>query len=405
MPFPRSRILVLGYLVRGPLGGLAWHHLQYVVGLCRLGHTVLFLEDSGDYPSCYDPARGVTDDDPSYGLAFADRAFSRLGMPDRWAYRDTRSARWLGPAAESVEREIAEADILINLSGVNPLRPLLSRVPHRVLVDTDPVFTQIRNLQDDTAREEAARHTAFFSFGENVRSERGSIPDDRFRWLPTRQPIVLDLWPVESPPSGRRRFTTVMQWSSYPAVEFAGVRYDMKSRSFLEYTELPGRTDAVLELALGSPDAPREELQSRGWVITDPLKVTLDPWTYQSYLRGSSAEFSVAKHGYVAARSGWFSERSAAYLASGRPVLAQETGFSDWLPTGSGVLPFSTFDEAVGALDALDSEYELHCRAAREIAAELFDSARVLNSLLERATGTLDPGVARINQAHSEALP
>src|SRR5437764_344950 len=214
----RLRIVLLGYIVRGPLGGLAWHHLQYALGLDRLGHEVYFVEDSDDYPSCYDPERGVTDTDPSYGLRFAKDTFEKVGLGGCWAYHDAHTGRWLGPCAGRIVTACASADLLLNLSAVNPLRPWFLEVPVRVLVDTDPVFTQINHLTDPKARDAALKHNVFFSFGETVGSEQGSTPDDGFPWRATRQPIVLDAWPVTpGPPDGK--FTTVMQWDSYPARE------------------------------------------------------------------------------------------------------------------------------------------------------------------------------------------
>src|SRR5439155_10118990 len=164
----RLRIVVLGYIVRGPLGGMVWSNLQYLQGLARLGHDVYFVEDSNDYPSCYDPARDVVDADPSYGLAFAGRTLERIGLHERWTYWDAHTARWLGPCAARAGEICATADLLLNLCGVNPLRPWLEAIPVRAFVDEDPAFTQIRHLTDPAARELAARHTAFFSFGENV---------------------------------------------------------------------------------------------------------------------------------------------------------------------------------------------------------------------------------------------
>lgn len=378
----KLRIVVLGYVVRGPIGGMAWHHLQYVLGLARLGHDAWFVEDSDDYPGCYDPARHVVDTDPSYGLAFAARAFRRLGLAERWAYHDAHGGGWGGPAAGRALEVCRSADLVLNLSGVNPLRPWLAEVPRRALVDTDPVFTQLRHLHDAGARAGAALHTHFFSFGEGIARGGTSVPDDGFPWRPTRQPIVLDAWPV-TPGRPEGRFTTVMQWDSYPAREHAGRRYGMKSESFAPYLDLPARTGQGFEIALGSESAPRDRLRGHGWVLRDPLAVTRDPWTYQRYLRGSKAEFSVAKHGYVAARSGWFSERTAAYLASGRPALVQDTGFSAWLETGAGLLAFSSPDEAAAGVEEVDRRYGFHCRAAREAAERCFDSGAVLGELLE----------------------
>jgi hypothetical protein len=373
------RIIVLGYLVRGPLGGLAWHHLQYVLGLARLGHDVHFLEDSDDYPSCYDPSRDAVDADPSYGLSFTAHAFDTLGLPDRWAYYDAHTSRWLGPAAPRALDICANAELLLNISGVNPLRRWLAQVPHRLFIDTDPAFTQIRHLTDPSAYVLALAHTAFFTFAGNI--AQSTVPDDGIPWQPTRQPLVLDAWPVTpGPPDGR--FATVMQWDSYRSRDYAGRRYGMKSDSFVPYADLPARTGPRLELALGSATAPRESLEAKGWLLRDPRPPTRDPWEYQRYIRQSKAEWSVAKHGYVITNSGWFSERSAAWLASGRPVITQDTGFSRWLPTGAGLLPFTTPEEALAAIEEIDRHYEDHCHAARELAATHFDSDTVLSELL-----------------------
>ena len=378
------RIVVLGYIVRGPLGGLAWHHLQYVLGLARLGHDVRFVEDSDDYPSCYDPVRHTVDRDPSYGLKFADDAFTRLGISELWAYYDAHTNRWAGSAATSIIDFCRSADLLINVSGVNPLRSWLAQIPARALIDTDPAFTQIRNLTDQTALKLAREHTSFFTFGENFRSPSATIPDDGLPWLPTRQPIVLDEWRV-TPGIAEGKFTSVVQWDSYKAREFSGRRYGMKSDSFAPYLDLPCRADERFELALGSANAPRELLREHGWSLCDPLDVTRDPWRYREFIQNSKAEFTVAKSGYVISRSGWFSERSAAYLASGRPVVTEDTGFTEWLPSGAGVFAFADSDQAIAAIKEVAARYDFHCRAARDVASEYFDARKVLPHLIARA--------------------
>lgn len=381
----RLRIVVLGYIVRGPLGGLVWHHLQYVIGLARLGHDVYFVEDSDDYPSCYDPSKSVTDSDPTYGLQFAARTFTKVGLGDRWVYYDAHTSSWCGPCADRILDICATTDLLLNLSGMNPLRPWLTEVPARVFVDTDPVFTQIRHLTDHVARKLALQHTTFLSYGENVDlSQTTTRPTDGLPWQATRQPIILDAWPVTPGPL-KGKFTTVMQWDSYPAREYDGCRYGMKSDSFGPYMDLPERVGSIFELAVGSSSTPYARLRGKGWFVRDSLGPTRDPWTYQRFIEQSKAEFSVAKHGYVVTRCGWFSERSAAYLASGRPALVQETGFSDWLETGSGVIPFNSLDEALAGIEEITRRYPLHCKAARAVAQEYFDANTVLPRLIECA--------------------
>ena len=379
------RIVLLGYVVRCPLGGMAWHHLQYAMGLAELGHDVLFIEDSDDYPSCYDPSTDSTGVDPSYGLRFADDAFRGVGLGEGWAYYDAHTSTWHGPRAEEAPRSVAAADVLINLGGVNPLRPWSLDVQVRVFIDHEPALTQVRHLSDPRAMNLARQHNRFFSFGEKIGDPDCTVPDDGFQWLPTRQPIVLNAWPVTPGPSDGK-FTTVMQWDSHPPRVLGDLRYGMKSDSFMPYLDLPERAGRIFELALGSASAPRDLLQSKGWHLRNPLEPTRDPWTYRDYICGSKAEFSVAKHGYVVTRGGWFSERSAAYMASGRPVLTQETGFSARLPSGEGLVAFSSPEEAVAGVGDINSSYGTHCRAARALSAEYFDARKVLSVLIEDAT-------------------
>lgn len=381
----RLRIVVLGYVVRCPIGGMAWHYMQYAIGLAELGHDVWYVEDSGDDSwACYDPRTGTNGPDPAYGLRFASEALACVGLGDRWAYHDALGGRWHGPAAAAALDACRTADVVINVSHANVMRPWLLEAPVRILIDTDPVFTQARHLNDAERLRRALLHNSFFTFGENI-GRNSSVPDDGLPWSPTRQPIALEKWRVTTG-EPHRPFTTVMQWDGYPAIEHDGHRYGMKSDSFGAFIEIPSRTDEILEMAVGGQTTPRSQLRRKGWKIRNSLQPTRDPWTYQRYIRRSKGEFSVAKHGYAAAWSGWFSERTAAYLASGRPALVQDTGFSDWLPTGLGVVAFTTAEEAVTGLSDVSGAYEPHCKAAREIAEEFFDARKVLSELIESAT-------------------
>ena len=383
----RLRIVVLGYIVRGPVGGMAWHHLNYVLGLHQLGHEVLFVEDSDDSAwSCYNPATGESGADPGYGVQFAQEAFVRLGLPAAWAYWDQNTARWFGPRAGDADAWCRSADLLLSVSGINPLRPWTQGVPRRVFIDTDPVFTQIRHLTEPGARARAEAHNLHFTFGENVGRPGCTMPDDGFAWRPTRQPVALDAWPVvPPPPAADAAFSTVMLWESYPARDYGGRSYGMKSRSFADYRDLPRRSPAPLELALGGSGAPRDELRALGWRLADPLTVARGPWDYQAYLQRSRGEFGVAKHGYASSRCGWFSERTACYLASGRPAVVMDTGFRTWLPPGDGLFSFASPDEAVAALEAIVRAPERHARAARDVAAACFDARVVLGRLIDEA--------------------
>jgi hypothetical protein len=379
------RIVVFGYLVRGPVGGMAWgSNMNYLAGLEALGHDVYLLEDSGDAPwACWDPHEGMIDTEPSYGLAYAGRALELIGFEDRWAYYDSPRGRWHGPLGQRAIEICRSADLLLDVGGTSPSRDWLHAIPRRVLLDLDPVFTQMRHLTEDSATDAAERYTDFFTVAENFGRDDCSVPDDLLPWQPARSPVFLAAWPIAPPPAPEARFTTVMQWESYRAAERDGVRYGLKADSFGPYMQLPSRVDCPLEMTIGG--GPADVLRARRWVLRDPGETCETPATYRDYIRGSRAEFTVAKHGYVVSRSGWFSERSASYLASGRPVVTQETGFSDWMAPGEGVLAFSTIDEASAAIEEINTNYARHCRAAREIAETYFDSRHVLADLLERA--------------------
>ena len=381
----RLRIVVLGYVVRGPMGGMAWHQLHYPAGLAALGHDVYFLEDSGDSEwCCYDPDRGVNDTDPTYGLRFAADAFDELGLGGRWAYHDAHAGAWRGPAAGRTVDICRSADLLIDISGGTAPRRWWSEIPARALIDTDPAFNQIANLTDPERQEAFSGFTAYFSFAENLGRESCTVPDDGVDWQVTRQPVFLDAWP-ETPGRPGGRFTTVMQWESYPAQEYGGVRYGMKADSFAPYLDLPERTGHAFELAMGGPEPAVELVRERGWTVSNPLEVARSTRSYQRYIQESKAEFSVAKEGYVVSHSGWFSERSAVYLATGRPVVTQDTGFSDNLETGAGLIAFRSPDEAAAGVQSIIDRYDEHCRAARELAEAYFHYRRVLADLVERA--------------------
>jgi hypothetical protein len=381
-PAERLRIIVLGYIVRRPLGGGAWSTLQYALGLHDLGHDVFFFEDSEDYEACYDPTRHVTDADPTFGLNFAAETLSAVGLGDRWTYYDAHTDRWLGPCADRALSICDTADLVITASG--RLRPWTRAVPRRAYIDKDPLFAQVRHIEEPDRLAATAEHTSFFTYGWNIGQGTSDVPDDGLPWQSHRQPVCLDRW-AGAPPHSSGRFTTIMQWDAYQPVTFEGREYGMKSASFAPFEDLPRRVGPILELGVGGPDVPRARLRAADWHLVNPLEPTRTPWTYQEYLRSSRGEFTIAKHGYVASRCGWFSERSANYLASGRPVITQETGFSDWLPVGEGLLSFGNPDEAAAAIEEVCGNYAAHCRAARALVEAHFDARSVLGRLVELA--------------------
>lgn len=378
----KANIVVAGFIVGGPLGGLVWHHLQYVIGLQAMGHNVMFVEDSTDHPCCYHPHTHGFSNDASYGLAFISKVFLQFGLQNQWAYFKYSTNTWYGKTLQQVKQFTETADLFLNLSGFNPLRDLFLKIPIRIFLDTDPVFTQIRNLTEPTAFETAKRHNRFLSFGENFGKPGCCIPNDGFNWQPTRQPVYMDAWAVTEGDKNAR-WTTVMQWDSYKVRRYNGQAYGMKSASFDAYFSLPGKIVDQFELAIGSATVPKEKLSTAGWHIVNPVAVTIAPATYQQFIQQSKGEWSVAKHGYVASNSGWFSERSTCYLASGRPVVVQDTGLAAVIETGRGLFSFTSPDEAVAAIETINSNYTAHCKYAREIAAGYFSYSKVLSALLQ----------------------
>jgi hypothetical protein len=373
------KIVCSGLLIRHPLGGHSWHHLQYLVGLRRLGHEVTYFEDYGWPNSCYDPARGEMTGDAGYGIAYLLKLLRSHGIEDCWCYLAEDGA-YYGMPRERLAQLCRECDVYFNLSGVNWI-PELEQCQRRVLVDTDPVFTQIGGHGMGGP---FSRYYALFTYGENVHRPGCDMPTGGACWLPTRQPVVLDLWPMEAGDTSAS-LTTVVNWSAYGDREHEGRVYGQKDREFEPFYSLPRDTAEVMEMTVSAPAAVRERLIGGGWRLADPLEITRDPWTYQRYLRASRAEFGVAKHGYVSTKCGWFSDRSSAYLATGRPVIVQDTGFSEFLPCGEGLLAYRSPDEAVAAIRHLHDDYDVHCRTARAVAEEYFDARRVLTDLLERS--------------------
>jgi len=377
------RIVVLGLIGQYPLAGMTSYFLQYVLGFLRLGHDVYYLEDNGACP--YDPQVDSVSMDVSYTVGYLRRHFEAHGLGDRWAYRDY-NGEYYGLTQARVREVLRTADLLVNVSLANAPTDEHRQARRVVLIDTDPPFRQIAVAQGDPATLDLlAAHDVLFTFAENIGGPGWRIPlDGRFRWHSTRQPVVLDLWePVID--SRAQVLTTVMNWTSYASVEFRGEVYGQKDVEFMKIVDLPRRVSQPLEVALAHPQAPRDTLLAHGWRLTDPLAVSRDLWSYRDYIAGSRGEFSVAKNAYVRSRSGWFSERSTCYLALGKPVITQDTGFSQVLPVGEGLLAWRTLDEAVSAIEALNADYERHCHAARALAETHFDSDRVLSDLIEVA--------------------
>ena len=378
-------IIVSGYLVRCPLGGYAWQILHYLVGLRQLGFQPYFYEDNRHFWDCYDPVTRVMTDDPAAGVRFASDVFDRHGLAAQWAFHDVARDRSFGLSAAERAAVINDARIVINLAGVNRVPRRSARQRH-LYIDLDPAFTQIKAAAGDRAlRELLSESQLHFTLGENIGQPGCRVPLAGLAWHPTRQPIVLDLWPP-LPPDAAAPFTTIGKWDDQGRdLQFKGETYSWRKRvEWMKFLDLPRRSGERFDVAMNVQVVPADldRLTQHGWSVCDPIAVSSDPERYREFIRRSKGEFTVAKDLNVRLCTGWFSDRSACYLAAGRPVVTQDTGFDRILPTGAGLFSYRTLDEAADAVHAIAGDYPRHVRAARQIAVDHFNADVVLRQLL-----------------------
>jgi hypothetical protein len=379
------RILFAGIIARYPFGGVTWCSLMYLLGLRALGHEVFYIEDTGE--CVYDPVQNKIATDPAYGTTYIHDALSPFGLGERWSFVNYDGSYHGAPAA-AVREYAASTDLFINLSGGSWFwRDEYARIPHKVFIDSDPAFTQLAIAKGVPWYVEFfQRFDRLFTFGANIGTEASDIPVGAFTWHKTWQPITLDDWhaaPAAGSPSTSLRagrFTTVMSWQIESFTDVGG----NKDIEFVKFIDLPSQTRQPFELAINGP---QKLLREHGWETVDAMKVSRTPWEYREFIHRSKAEFGVAKHTYVANHTGWFSDRTECYLASGRPALVQDTGWTAHLPSGDGLLAFSNPDEAVAGIERINADYDRHAKRAGEVAHEYFDAGRILPRLLDVACG------------------
>jgi hypothetical protein len=395
------RIVVVGTLASDAYAGMAWMQMQITAGLKRLGHDVYYFEITSTWP--YDPIRQLRVCDSDYAVPYLARVAERFGLGDRWAYRRSYlDKEWLGMDRARAEDLLAHADAVLNIAGATVLFKEGLKVGRLVYFGTDPVINELGYARGDmqvvTRIEE---HDDVVTYGENIGSPICPVPPLPRLRARTRQPVLLDVW--QTGPPSRREFTTVGNWHQAGLdVEFQGDTYRWsKHHEYLKFIDLPLRTPQPIELAmnlaeflpnyedrnealpsLGPTLDARRLLESKGWRLADAPTFSTDPWLYRDYVQASRGEFTVARDLNVRLRSGWFSERSACYLAAGRPVVTQDTGFGTVLPTGEGLFAFNTVDDILAALDVINSDYHRHSRAARAISEEYFKAETVLTKVL-----------------------
>jgi len=378
-----KKIIVCGTMGEVPFGGMAWQVMHHLEGFRRLGHDVFYVEDTERWP--YDPDQNTVTDNCAYAVRFIERALNKCGLAGRWAYKSGSDGRVFGMNQEELTYLYDHADILVNLTGSTRLRDRQLDVPVRIYLETDPVLPQVEVARGEASTIEFLRaHTHHFTYGENIGSPTCPVPTAIFKYQPTRPPVILDWWQTDHTP--RECFTTIANWrQSGKDVEWNGETYIWsKHNEFLKFLDVPALSGECLELALSSVDDNTiEMLKSRAWRVGDSVEVSRDVVSYRKYVQASRGEFTVAKDQYVRLKTGWFSDRSVCYLASGRPVVTQNSGFGTVLPVGEGLFAFETMEDIVAAFEAIRSDYGRHSRAASAIAQNHFRAETVLARMLE----------------------
>ena len=365
-------------------GGNAWVVLNWVLGLKKLGFRVCFIEQISR-ENCVDTTGTVTAFEDCANLAYFKQIAEQFGLSESAALIYDNGEQIHGVTHAELLDLAATADLLINITGHLTLEPLMRRLRRKAYVDLDPGFTQLWHAAGSTGPR-LGGHDFYFTVGENIGTPTCPIPTGEIRWRPIRQPVVLDYWPI-STEGDRSRLTTVAAWRGpYGPVYYGGKSFGLKVHEFRKFMEVPERAPQTFEIALDIHPAEKKDLSllhRHGWQLVNPKVVASDAIAFRRYVQGSGGEFSVAQGVYVEAESGWFSDRTVRYLASGKPALVQDTGFSRNYPVGEGLLAFRTLDEAVAGAEQIARDYERHCHAARALAEAYFDSDKVLGRLIE----------------------
>ena len=384
------RIVVAGMVGQYPFGGVAWDYLHYGLGLADLGHDVAYHEDTGCWP--FDPRLGHVSDDPAHSLAVLRDFFARFAprLSQRWHYQLNGVSH--GMTRTSFDAFAATADVFLNVSGASAIPDKLNPNAVKVFLDTDPGYNQFVLSERYPWAPHAARwaalvaaHDRHFTYAENLGSPDCPIPTLGYRWRPTRPVVSMAAWAAvrRTPVPASAPFTTVMTLGYFPGpLAYRGTLYDAKAVEFDRFRPLRGQTDVPIELLVTGDKVPPGPIRAAGWRVTDGTGATATAADYQAVIARSAGEWSVAKNVYAATNSGWFSCRTACYLAAGRPAVVQETGWSRHVPSGAGVIAFATVDQAAAALADVAAHPARHRAAAVEIAREYLATDRVLPALL-----------------------
>jgi hypothetical protein len=381
-----ARIIFGSHMFRYPLGGMQSWSLQYMLGLKDIGHEVFFFEKYGYPDSCYDPVKEVMSNDCTYGVKEAGSFLQRFGFTDHWCFVSFGEV-YHGLSKKEVEDVFRTADLYLDMGSYGTWSEESMAVGMRILIEGEPGYTQIKMIEKSEKGDPFPGYDKYFTNGFNLGLRDNETPTAGIKWGHLFHPVKTSLFPVLPSVKGAA-FTSIMNWRAQMPVEYNGRVYGQKDVEFLQFINLPAISPAPMEIALGggagAKEVPVDMIREHGWTVKNSRKVTLNFDLYRGYFSQSRGEFRVCKNVFVAFRTGWFSDVSAAYLASGRPVVAQDTGFSDHLPVGKGLFAVNTPEEAAEAIKEIEGNYFVHSNAAREIANEYLEAEKVMKTFMTK---------------------
>jgi hypothetical protein len=383
----RPLVVVAGSVAQGSrYGGHAWVFLQYLLGFRRLGFEVLLVDRLEPCMLASPPRGGIAQ---SAELRRLVELMEGFGLGERFAVLGDDGRSIAGLSRDEVIASAGRSEFLLNVMGFLSDADILGAAPKRVFLDIDPGFPQMWRALG--LADVLTGHERFVTVGTRVGAPECRVPDCGVEWIHTLPPVVLDCWQCQPlPAASDRAFMSIGAWRGpFAPIDFEGETYGLRVHEFRSLSELPRRAGARFDAALDIDPADgsdAERLRAGGWRLLDARALTEDPRSYRRLIGNAGAELMVAKGIYASSRCGWFSDRSACFLASGKPVLALDTGFGEVLPVGAGLVSFDSLDAAVEGAGAIMRDYEEHARAARALAEEWFDSDRVLDELVREVT-------------------
>lgn len=376
-----ATIIVGAYMVRYPLGGMMSWVFQHLAGFKALGHEVYFVEKYGYSNSCFNPLTRSMSNDCSYGIKSANDLLSTIGMQDNWCFVD-HEGTYFGLSKKKIENVFRSADYYIDLGTQNGWEEESSYCRLRILIDGEPGFSQISFFNDDDLGRRYSRYDHFFTNGYNIGRLNNQVPTGEVVWKHMYSPVHAGIFKVTTPDS-KAPFTTVMNWQSHKPISYSGSEYGQKDIEFEKFIQLPSLVDVNLEVAVSGKNIPLDILKQYKWNRVDGIEITRSYQSFCDYIEKAKAEFSVCKNVFVALNTGWFSDKSAAFLAAGRPVILQDTGFSEHLPCGNGLFAVKNIDEAKTAIEEIKNNWRKHSKASRDIAMNYLDTGIVLKKFMQ----------------------